>query len=92
MESLQEVDGGHTDTLYGAAVDFKPVPGCTGGRDRNRDNDILYGCRWFTNWNEQGEVGKGNGFIPYFKFWNFYMDRKGVAYRQIRWWKLYFEI
>ena len=38
MESLQEVDGGHTDTLYGAAVDFKPVPGCTGGRDRNRDN------------------------------------------------------
>ena len=45
MESLQEVDGGHTDTLYGAAVDFKPVPGCTGGRDRNRDNDILYGCR-----------------------------------------------
>ena len=32
MESLQEVDGGHTDTLYGAAVDFKPVPGCTGGR------------------------------------------------------------
>ena len=38
MESLQEVDGGHTDTLYGAAVDFKPVPGCTGGRDRNWDN------------------------------------------------------
>lgn len=32
MESLQEVDGGHTDALYGAAVDFKPVPGCTGGR------------------------------------------------------------
>ena len=45
MESLQEVDGGHTDTLYGAAVDFKPVPGCTGGRDRNWNNDILYGCR-----------------------------------------------
>ena len=22
----------------------------------------------FTNWNEQGEVGKGNSFIPYFKF------------------------
>ena len=45
MESLQEVDGGHTDALYGAAIDFEPVPDCTGGRDRNRDNDILYGCR-----------------------------------------------
>ena len=38
MESLQEVDGGHTDALYGAAVDFKPVLSCTGGRDRNRYN------------------------------------------------------